>query len=80
MIDVKVNMGTVDIKCAKGSGLHLMSELCCLVNAVCTGYCENEEHSKEMTSRMILMVADALKFGEETKWGADLEDDENASF
>lgn len=80
MIKSEVNKGEVSLTHVEGTALTIMSELCCLVKAVCTGFFADEEHSKEMTSRMVLMVADALKFGEETKWGADLEDDENADF
>lgn len=38
------------------------------------------EVNKEMTSTMILHIADALKFCEQMKWSDDLEDDENADF
>ena len=80
MIKAEVNKGNVDIIEAEGNGLVLMSELCCMVKAVCTAYFEDEEHSKEMTRRMVLAVADALKVGEESMQADKCEDDENADF
>lgn len=73
MIKVEVKRGAVDIKEAEGNGLCLMSELCCLVKAICTAYNEDESNKDELTSNMVLMVADALKYGEEIKWGAEYE-------
>lgn len=60
MIKSEVNKGHVYIKEIEGNGLTIMSELCCLVKAVCMGFCEDEKDSEGMTSRMILSVADAL--------------------
>ena len=80
MIKAEVNGGNVNIKDAKGNGVVLMSELCCLVKAVCIAYSEDEIDSKGMAREMVLLVADALKQGEEIERGADFEDDENASF
>lgn len=80
MIKVHVNSGNVTIKEAEGTALILMAELCCIVKAVCTSFCEDEENSEEMTKAMILGVADALRYKEENGGGADLEDDENADF
>ena len=80
MIKLEANKGEVNIIEAHGDGYTLMSELCCIVKAVCTGYCKDEEHSKEMTKDMVLSVAVALRCAENIDWGADLEDDENADF
>ena len=78
MIKVEVNNGHVDIKYAEGTPFTLMAELCCIVKAVCSSWCEDEEYSEKMTSTMILKIADTLKLCEQMKWGDDLEDDENA--
>ena len=81
MIKVEVNKGYVDIKELSGTGINIMSELCCLVKAVCQGYCEDEDNSKEKCSHMVLAVADALEFAEKTGFvGKKIEDDENADF
>ena len=80
MIKSEVNKGEVNIIEANGDGYTLMSELCCIVKAVCTGYCRDEEHSEEMRKQMVLTVVTALKCAENINWGADLEDDENADF
>lgn len=80
MIKSEVNKGEVTIMEVEGTGLTIMSELCCLVKAVCIGYCADEEHSEEMTSTMVLHIAEALKVMEAVKRGDDLEDDENADF
>lgn len=78
MINVNANNGRVVIKHAEGTAVILMSELCCIVNAVCTAFCEDEENSEEMRKGMIITIADALKSKEDR--GAKLEDDENADF
>ena len=78
MINVNVNNGKVVIKHAEGTAVTLMAELCCIVKAVCTAFCEDEENSEEMLRRMVLTIAETLKTKEER--GADLEDDENADF
>lgn len=76
MIKIEVNRGKVDIKEAEGNGFVLMSELCCIVKAICSAFCENEPDSKEMQSKMILSVAEALVAAEDKDiWEADLEDD-----
>lgn len=78
MIKVIADNGKVTIKHAEGTAVILMAELCCIVNAVCTAFCEDEESGEEMRREMILTIADALESKE--KRGADLEDDENADF
>ena len=78
MIKVEANNGKVVIKHAEGTAVILMAELCCIVKAVCTAFCEDEENSEEMLRNMVLTVASALMTKEER--GADLEDDENADF
>ena len=80
MIKLEANKGEVTIIEASGDGYTLMSELCCIVKAVCTGYCKDEDKSKEMTKKMVLTVAVALKCAENIDWGANLEDDENSDF
>lgn len=77
MIKVFVDNGVVTIKHANGTARILVAELCCIVNAVCTAFSEDEEEKEVVRKAMILSVADALKMAEE-KRGADLEDDENA--
>ena len=80
MIKVVVNRGTVDIAEICGNGLTLMSELCCLVKAVCTAFCEDEEDSKEMTKEMILAVAEALEHHEKFMEAVKIENDEKTDF
>lgn len=79
MIKVIANNDEVTIKHAEGTAAILAAELCCIVDAVCTTWSENEESKEIVRKAMILSVADALKMAEETR-GADLEDDENADF
>lgn len=78
MIKVIVDNGKVTIKHAEGTAAILVAELCCIVNAVCTAFSEDEEEKEVVRKAMVLTVADALKMAE--KRGADLEDDENADF
>ena len=80
MIKLIVNEGDCNIEEASGTGLTIMSELCVIVKAVCTGYAKDEDNSKEICSNMVLAVAHALMRAEHTNWGTDLEDDENADF
>lgn len=75
MIKLEANKGEINIIEASGDGYTLMSELCCIVKAVCTGYCKDEDKSKEMTKHMVLCVAVALKCAENIDWGANIEDD-----
>lgn len=80
MIKLTVNKDNINIHEISGNGVDIMSELCVIVEAVCTAFTENEKDSEKMCSEMVLVVANTLKVGEETKWGADFEDDENADF
>lgn len=80
MIKLTINKGNCDIHEISGNGLGIMSELCVIVKAVCTSFTEDEKDREELCSKMVLMVSNALKYGEHVKWGADLEDDENADF
>ena len=80
MIKLTIDKGNCDIREISGNGVDIMSELCVIVKAVCTAFTEDEKDSEELCSNMVLMVSNALKCGEDTKWGADLEDDENADF
>lgn len=80
MIKLEANKREVNIIEASGDGYTLMAELCCIVKAVCTGYCKDRDKSKELTKEMVLTVAVALKCAENIDWGANLEDDENADF
>ena len=79
MIKVTANNGEVIVKRAEGTALILMTELCCIVKAVCTGFCKDEENSEAMIESMVIAIADALKCVE-IKRRVDLEDDENADF
>lgn len=80
MIKVVVNRGNVDIKEICGNGLTLMTELCCLVKAVCTAFCEDEEDSKELIKEMVLAVADALEHHEKLMEAVKTENDEKTDF
>ena len=80
MIKLTINKGNCSIDEISGNGAVIMSELCVIVKAVCTAFTEDEEERDKLCSNMVLMVSNALKCGEDTKWGADLEDDENADF
>lgn len=80
MIKVVVNRGNVDIAEVCGNGLTLMSELCCLVKAVCTAFCEDEKDSREMTREMVLAVANALAHHEKNMEAVKNENDEKTDF
>lgn len=80
MIKLTINKGNCDILEIEGNGVDIMSELCVIVKVVCTAFTEDEKDREKLCSNMVLMVSNALKLGESTKWGADLEDDENADF
>lgn len=79
MIKVTANNGEVIVKRAEGTALILMTELCCIVKAVCTGFCKDEENSEELIKAMVISISDALRYVE-IKRKVDLEDDENADF
>ena len=80
MIKVEANEGKVFVEEVSGNGISIMSELCYIVKAVCTGFASDEEDSKKFSRGMVLCVAKTLARGELENWGADLEDDENADF
>lgn len=63
MIKVTCNEGMVNVHEVNGSGIRIISELCCIVAAVCEGWCSDEEESIRdfMKHVMILQVASALK-------------------
>lgn len=62
MIKVNCNDGIVNVENVSGSGVQVMSELCCIVDAVCTGWCSDEEESirDNLKGEMIRTVAHAL--------------------
>lgn len=62
MIKVTANKGCVDVAEVAGTGHNVMSELCCIVDAVCTGWCsdEDEEIRDDMKRSMIKTVAYTL--------------------
>lgn len=80
MIKLTINKGNCTIHEISGNGVVIMSELCTIVKAVCTAFTEDEKDREKLCSNMVLMVSNALKIGEHTKWGADLEDDKNTDF
>ncbi len=80
MIRAQVENGFVHLSKVEGTGTHIMAELCCLVNSVCTAYCKDEEHSEEMTEQMILLIADALRENTHIKATKVCGNDENFSF
>ena len=64
MIKVTANKGEVDVHEVSGNAVQIMTELCCIVAAVCQGWCEDEEDSEGMKTFMIKRVADALSWSE----------------
>lgn len=80
MIKVTVNKNECEVHEASGTGVIIMSELCLIVKAVCSGFAQDEDNPKAFCSNMVLAVARALMIAEQKEWGADLEDDENTDF
>lgn len=80
MIKLTINKEHIDIHEISGNGVDIMSELCVIVKAVCTAFTEDKKERDKLCSNMVLMVSNALKYGEDRNWGADIEDDENADF
>ena len=79
MIKLTINRGDCRIKETSGNGVEIMSELCVIVKAVCTAFTEDEKEERDkLCSNMVLLISNALKFGEKVNWGVDREDDENA--
>ena len=60
MIKVTADKGDVNIHEVSGNGAQIMSELCCIVAAVCQGWSEDEEDSEGMKKSMIRCVARTL--------------------
>ena len=62
MIKVKGEKGYVHVDEMEGNLGQIMSELCCIVDAVCTGFCSDEpEQIKDyMRTKMIRTIAEAL--------------------
>lgn len=66
MIDAKIKLGETEIREVSGNGLVIMSELCTLVKTVCGLYASDEgEHAKDIESKMVLLISEGLKHGEE---------------
>ena len=62
MIKVKCEKDYVHVDELEGTMGQIMCELCCIVDAVCTGFCSDEpEIIKDyMRSKMIKTIANAL--------------------
>ena len=80
MIKLTINKCSCEIDEISVNGAVIMSELCVIVKTVCTAFTEDEKERDKLCSNMVLMVSNALKYGEDRNWGADLEDDENTDF
>lgn len=65
MIKVTSNEGVVDVHDASGSRRQIMSELCCIVAAVCQGWSEDEEDSEFIRKLMIETIASTLLMAED---------------
>ena len=65
MIKVSANRCNVKIHEVSGSGIDIISELCCIVVAICQGWCSDEEDSEGMKKSMIDYVAKTLLENEE---------------
>lgn len=55
MIKVFVDNGKVTIKHANETARILAAELCCIVNAVCTAFSEDEEEKEVVRKAMICL-------------------------
>lgn len=62
MIKVKCEKSYVYVDEMRGKSGQIMSELCCIVDAVCTGFCshEPEEIKDYMRTKMIRTIAEIL--------------------
>lgn len=65
MINVTSNEGTVDVHEVSGSSRQIMSELCCIIAAVCQGWAEDEEDSETIRKNMIEAIARTLLITED---------------
>ena len=60
MIKVTADKGNVSVHEVSGNGVQIMSELCCIVAAVCQGWSEDEYDREENEKAMIECVARTL--------------------
>ena len=60
MIKVTSNEGTVDVHEISGRGTQIMSELCCIVAAVCEVWSGDEEDCEVIRKNMIEAIARTL--------------------
>ena len=64
MIDIKVDVDKVTIRNVEGNGLRIMSELCVIVDSVCSAWASDEEEDAYAYRRvMMLNIAEAIKRG-----------------
>lgn len=60
MVNVKCDGAEIEVE-IKGSGLRVMTELCCIVDSVCHIFMEDEENSEEMGDMMMIQIATSLR-------------------
>ena len=62
MINVTCDKGNVHVAKMEGNALEIMSELCCIVDAICGAWCSDEKVSlkNDMQTAMIRSVAVTL--------------------
>ena len=63
MIDVKVDVDEMTIRAVEGNGLKIMSELCAIVDSVCSAWAADDEDAKAFRRVMMETIADAIKRG-----------------
>ena len=64
MIDIKVDADEITIRNVEGNGLRIMSELCIIVDSVCSAWAADEEEDAKVFRRvMMLNIADTIKRG-----------------
>lgn len=70
MIDVKVDVGEITIRTVEGNGLTIMSELCVIVDSVCSAWAADEEEDAKVFRRVMMEnIADAIKRGAKKRCG-----------
>ena len=60
MVNVKCDGAELEVE-VKGTGIRVMTELCCIVDSVCHIFMEDEENAEEMGDMMISQIASSLK-------------------
>ena len=67
---MKVDVDEITVRKVEGNGLRIMSELCVIVDSVCSAWAADEEEDAKVFRRVMMEnIANAIKLGAKERCG-----------